>query len=1276
MAHYHTNLKLMIFLAGKTLKRLSKYYSSFHSVRCRNRVSHPFRFSLTVLALLAGLFLSPSIHAQTQSNETSNSSQKGGVGALGSGGVSQKDEELRDLLNARRPKGKGTPHESVATTQRINAHFASLPPLKLPCDDVDLIYFKQFAQYSLPADSAKIQKLQKEYRQAQSDIKVARKDLSIARDDLMLAGYAYYRAQTQQVLIDIAEASLKFKYAQGAWLWNLMSVTKIETGMRTTSKQYYHLVAPHFSLLKATEQTNILNSFDKRLACFHKERPKAFKRVFETEKIQLKDLLINPGEERTAENTAGFAAIIAKQTGDRRSYAWLVAESANLTGILTKLISAHQWTLTNLLLHPKIEKAHKELGVALGPSDPLPPDPEARRIRLKISQARMQLAVNYLYLKQVEAEAAYKKQLNVYTGGIHGFARLGEETVKAAKNIWKTKNLIKYNEYKALDPVVSNLSIVLTATEFFGSSLSILLTGPLQDFLMDRIKPVAGAAGFDLQNSADQAFAQYQQTQRDLQRSLRLMERIKEQQKPGAPEAFELGQALIDFIITGRPSKTGVTTQAPQTIRALLEDPGFIRSTGGGFAYMLEPLCESPARLTALHVHAGRHALTGSAREAWQRIALDRGITVENKDAPLTQASLKGSSLSDFVPDDNSFYSKYQKIAIKVGGDMIYSIPLYSQFRFAYDNIPLVRAALRYEGRNEASQDSFLQSLIIQQERYDRVLKALNNFDYDFHRLQLENWEGYLEHTRLVSESADYSTAYLNIRGHYWMRSKYFSDNRYSELSTGKLTAFGKAELVFIDKAHELEVTDLVARIAHLKVEHHAMSINYLATAEQLKSLQNLENERRRVHGISGKVDLTSSIEKFENEARLSELTVAYKNLVKELIVDVAMEFMTLGIGNAITSLAPSKWGLKGVSMGAKNLGDDLIQAVNPWAGKFSEKGVWAVVENGAVGTLTNASAQIAAKQQNLFTYNELNGAFDKMSALAVGSFKQVRGEMKRVTLEAEADEKIVKNRLNDLFALEPAIKSEANQDLDILRQLRVASAKNDQGEVQKLHQLALKRAKAAALDKNRQRYRRLMDGIQDVYERRLKMNTDINNVARSLPVAELLRAKARHRIAEQGSADKKAVEQAAQISTIADFQQLLKIGVPTSADLKRLVDDNDPLSLSSKVLRDGLDIQLVRDGLRSAIARAKKIDDKEELKRIGNIAAAVDEIRIQFVNKSLNDFFNKNPLHKAAVLAVMQGGRLYRKSRISGDFCRYRFYPPDPRRSGRGRQECDKARP
>lgn len=1212
------------------IKKLSK--TLFNHLRIRALAPNPLCFLLTVLT---GLFLSSSIYAQTPST-----TQKGGTGALGSGGVSQKDEELRGLLNARRP-GRTENRESVAT-QRINAHFANLPPLVLPCEDQKIIYHPEFIKYMPQEVRTDLQKLRTEISSYTVRREEARKALSSVRDQLMLSGYNYFRAKETGSSQEVIESEWAFRYQQGVWYWHLFHVTNREGIVRNDTKAYYDLVLPYFSRISISEQQKYLDAWQDRLDCLTKERKDVFKKVFVSEKVQLSEVYEHATDTsvKNANLTSGLAASTARQTSNRRIYAWLVAESSNLTSLLRKLTNRHQLILENTLLHPKIEKAFLTLGAKLGPDDVIPRTPEIREIQLKISKYRSRLLINHLYLKQIEAEATYKNQLNLYTGTVFGLARIGEDTQKAWKNIWKTKNIISYSDYRSMPLNLAVLSVVGTGVEFFGSTFSVVVTDPISDFITSISQPFGKAAGYDLKTSADKAFEQYEKQSRELLRMQRLIELMVKNQDPSkGSSAIKHAESLIEFIKTGKPSARSVTSQAPLTIKSLLEDEGFINATGGGLAYALAPMCASTRDCNALYLHTGRHALTGNARSAWLRIALDRGIEIENPDAPFSKQSLNKKTLADYTPQGDSYISYFQRQVVKHSGKLVYSIPLYGQYRQAYDKIPAVRSLLRYEGKNEASQDVFLQSLITQQDRYTRVLTALAQSSYDFKKLQLENWGAYVEHIRLLTESAEYASAYINSRLVHWGRQKLFISAKNTDKRTGKLSSNGKAQLVFLDTAQQLETTQLASRAAYLKVVHNTLSINYLTVANQLKFLQNAENMRLEAVGFKGRVDLTASIQKFEREARLSELTVVYQNLFQELAVDMVLEYMTAGIANAIISKLPGRWGISKVVFD-KNLGNELLESINPWANKFTASGAWDVVQNGATGSVANTAAQIAVKHQNLLSEQHLNTLFEKTLSIGVDAISKVHQSYHRSTIEAQALREQVVLRLAELEKHADPLKDVINNDNKLLQQLVLASINNNETEIARLQNLAVEQARKSVLDGNRARYKVLMDSVQDSYQESLKIDIEMNNGLASLAAGESLRARYLNLLAQKNASDNQpALEQTAAVSALVDFQQLLHSGVPTSTDFQRLVDPNHPLSLSSQIFKKGLNIDLIRKGLKSAIKHAEANNNVNEIKSLKQNAKDIDAIRIKLVNQNLKNLFERYPLLKNQVHAVVQGG-------------------------------------
>jgi len=290
-----------------------------------------------------------------------------------------------------------------------------------------------------------------------------------------------------------------------------------------------------------------------------------------------------------------------------------------------------------------------------------------------------------------------------------------------------------------------------------------------------------------------------------------------------------------------------------------------------------------------------------------------------------------------------------------------------------------------------------------------------------------------------------------------------------------------------------------------------------------------------------------------------------------------------------------------------------------------------------AFKTTAKTAAQAVAQKQNVFSQADVEKLLDDTLGLINDVRKKVGEEAQRVTMERARDQAHIQERITSLDQLLGPIESQARQDNEVLTRMAAAAERGDTDEVARLRGEAMQRARQTALSGERIRYQRLMDGIQDIYERTVAMDAQNGAAIGALPVAEAIRTAARQRLANRD--DAQTLNGAARVSDVAEFKQRLIADVPTPEHIARLLDDADPARLRQNMLKEGLDIVAIRKGLDAGLTRAKKRGDRATQTRLEDLAVEIDDVRIKLVNEGLAEFFDKNPQYASQVVAVVQGG-------------------------------------
>lgn len=1177
--------------------------------------------------------------------------------------------------------------KSVPMVQSVMVHFAELPPIQLPCGDLKLFYHPDFVKNSEILNIQKIELLRTQHEKLLQEADKFKIEIAKALEDFLLAGYAYFREKnlvdkkknptsiTSQIASIIPQTAsdilqktqdlrieAKFLYQQLMWYSTIAHAAYNDYAIRQSAEEYYKLITPLFKHLNYSQRVDLIEKFSKRLACLHEHRQEAFDIISKAQRYSAKELSdFTENEYITIEQASRRAKDIASFSSFHREYTWMAAEAASLTGILRLLHTAHGTALLNTKLFPKLMGAHEKYGAALGPADKFPKDKqrdETRRIRLEITKIRAQIALNYMKLKQVQAEKVFTSQLNLSSGMTAGLSQVGPIAEKAYKDFMNTYHLFpskkadKARNKKKLtfdlflnqlviEPLTVNLSLIAIAYESAGSSFVLVGKSVLDTVL----KWQRSATGF--KTSSEKALDTFLPEKKKIDFSIKVIEKLMNDLDPDKPDAFGQGQALMAFIVIGKPFNSHLAKQVPNEIRRLLEDPGFIGATGGGLGWILAPLCESPTQRSSLLTRAARFELTGNARSAFHRIAFDKKLWIENPDLPLTRESLKKDSLSNYAESD--FEKKIVQATQNWITEGMYGIPMLGAAKFVYDKTLVIGDQLRWEKKNQGSHDEFILNLISQQDLFDQVLAALKRVRYNFSTLSLKEPHSFSKHLSLLVQSPEYLAAYIKIRHAFWERSKMFNAVRYSKETSDRFESEGKAILAGIDRAHELETVDLTVKMASLKMEHHLSSMNYIAAAQELKALETAENIRRSAYGIKGTVDLSEEIALFNKESRLSEVWVSTSNLIKELVIQRITAGLLNVISNSIILKLPAHLGVKTIPLQKAILHKDLLNTINPWFGKFSAAGVWEVMSGGVSDAVVESATQLTLTHLKLDKKKweaSLNQFFTYTTKLGTS----VGGQLGSVTIESFRTRTAVKKRLDALFEIEEQkpVQKRLDHDNQVNADLLFAISKKDWKQVKALKKEVAKRAERAAIDSDLLRYKRLRTGIEDAIDYEQHLKTSNKNNAQTLEAGEVAKSHILKKIPRHTDDNDVALNNAGRLVSITDFKQEMNTGTPSISSLKRLIDTRNEAGLHKHLLTDGFDIYLIRKGLQAAKDRVTSRMNKDEknstkykaeLKQIDHIASEIDDKRIDLINNNLEEFFNHNPEHKNMVVSVVQGG-------------------------------------
>ncbi|NNF16856.1 MAG: hypothetical protein HKN70_08905, partial [Gammaproteobacteria bacterium] len=772
------------------------------------------------------------------------------------------------------------------------------------------------------------------------------------------------------------------------------------------------------------------------------------------------------------------------------------------------------------------------------------------------------------------------------------------------------------------------------ASEFVGGSFSTLVSGPVQDMFITTLKRPAEFAGYDLKTSAETAFDAYLKNHAVTQESIKFIETIIERHGDDPDKAALHGTQLIAEVAgdaAGRRQKGRVP------IGRFLDDDAFVAGSGGGMAFVLEPFAESPADIAKLHFHAAREELKAAGRNGYLRIAADRGIVVDNPDLELSMAMLDSRPTDAELGLDKS-NNDFERAVVR-GRAYLLSGPGRAEI---LDSIwPGLSRTFFFGAKNYPSQDEWLRTLIYNQKQFDDVLAALKKSNYRFADMALGIPDAMRKHQYLLNNCPEYIGAYMKFRGGLVERMKMFTVANKDRSAAGSIAGVYRTQLAMLDKAQQIELYDLGARQAFLKLQHDALTVNYLAAAGQAIALQNMENQRRVSLGISSRVDLKETAQMFRREARLAATTVVYQGLLAQAAQDLAMHFAFDAIGRMVVAGPKNKWSfLSAETVTRAKLHEQFRNGLNPWSSLFVKDGIYEMVKGGAMDASIMALSQAAATG-SVFAASDYNSVLTSIKNLG-SKYMEKRGEFQaqvaaHMTERQKADRKIIEDRLASLDLIGVDLNAPVQEDMNRLTSLNEAADKGDVGEVQRLQKELLDSAKNAALNKNRAHYKLLMEGLQDVVERTRILDDEVDSAVTSGPVIETVAAALRAKAQSDGDDANEASTQLAHLEKVKTLRNTFENGKPTIDDLEQLASDRDPLQVRTELLSNAMDIGLIRRALK--VTKAAAADNPVELERIDAAAKAIDDHRIVLVNETLAEFFDANPGYRDSTVQVMQGG-------------------------------------
>jgi hypothetical protein len=1097
----------------------------------------------------------------------------------------------------------------------ISVHFIDLGEYEPPCSDLELIYFPELVGALPLNDRPTLNVNRQRFKDSFKHVQQARQRAAVAARDVQILAAEDMRSRddddSSRVITALGSPDMLYGlYEWCAALWNLDSV---ETTHRNIVMDYYAGFSKAFPVLPLEKQQAVLSEFEQRMQCLQDERRNVFEQV-EQQRRRSWDTILSDVANEVSGDVDLDASVRAWLTAVelQRGYAWLVPESTLHISTYRTLLAQHELSLRSRELHPAMLRARR--------GGPGAADVDAAR--LAVARARAGRALMYVYQQDMLNEGTFQTQASTLLSIGKAFEDAGHHTLITAKG------LVTAEVFKGLEPQVQQLAIIGILHKLLGDVLSAAVVTPIKDtFVQMILKPAAGLIGEDVKTSVDKAYDTYANQRLNLDKRIALLNNIRSHMTTAT------GMDFVGFLRSGqKPSGgTSIISIAPGIVNSTLQDGQFIAATQGGLPWIFEALCSKESDRRAVLLRGAQHHIIANVKAAAARLAVMRGLAAPNPDRPVTANVVRKIT----EPWADAAYDPWTSRTINADL-LLQAVPFAQALRTLWNAPTYLKNVIEYLKGNIPDQNEYLNERVALQGKLQFLLHALGSRDFDYERLMFEHWKRYVGHVDLMTHSPEYLEAYRRIREAAWEADKIDVFVRHGNAEGTALSARGRVLLAAVQKGQDLELTDLAARVAHLKLRQEALTANYVAAAAQTRELQRIENLRRTVHHAGGRVDLSKVAHAFDAEATRLELVAVYESLYHSAIKDTVLGLVTSGLSSGVLTGLNQRYGINlALQEEAKDVGEALAAALNPWSGKFTKTGVMNTFTGAFKDASINAVAQIAARHQTALNEQQIEDALDIVTTVAWDVTSNIRTAVAQADNESMLNYMEHRERQRQVEEVDAELAPLISQARNLQRQLAALDDSPDSDTTRRdldaalvqldsepgLQQLLARKASLVEdLDGVSQRYRDLMD--------------DADEVA-GLIADELFKAHTRDRIRGLNArGPPENLEAYARQLLVAEMHQKLTSDQVTADDIGRIVDPADPLRLHNHLLKGALNVTLLRNALRTA-----RRNDPDRLPDIETYALALDKLRHKTLESRLQQFLSNGltPGEREWVAGVVQ---------------------------------------
>ena len=1111
--------------------------------------------------------------------------------------------------------GADDPRQPRGPLLTVKTHFAKLLPSQPPCADLELFDVSLPTDVDADARTALRRKLRTDYEAQAKTVTKYRLAADKALEELRLAGVNSVRQVVHGGPVDQAKASGDLVLKQLVWILLGRGLEAEVRELHDLAKRYYDAFEGAFLAASDAEHKRILEGFEKRLRCLHEKRRAAFAardKHRRTSQQRFKEEFEKatrepaPGQFTPRPTPADLAPSVDALIGDpalQSVYLWIVGEIDVHLGLYSRLLALKAQHINNTQLHPELVEA-QESAPRVPPRNPLPESNAAAELRMEIFRLRARRAAVSVVRSETQIELAVENAASTLLG-LQGAAD------EAWKSIGTKLESLRYFEVDdAVDVtdvesfarayqqftdevgrhfVDKTTALIAIGGKFLGSSLGLLVLDPVKNFFVENAgKPLGGLFGVEVENSVEKAYRIYKEQLVILDGRLKLLEALMSY-TPDQAQGFIRSLRNVET----RDSSGSVFSQAKGIATGMLEDAEFISVTQGGLPGIFSILCADPADHIAVLLAGAEYQLAGNAKAAYSRITTSRSFTPEDVGPRLTgklvqrlvEQTKPVEYASGFFANAWIFYDNSWSIAKSVANP--------------FKILSLARNRVEYSRGNSQDQDQYLTRAVALQSGLGQLRRALKDVDYDYAALAAGNQEVWKKHVELKADSYEYVDAWRRLRDAHEEREKIRIWAKYGreENNQKTLSPAGKWFLATTNGRQRRESSRLATDTAWQRLRYLALTSDYRGASVQVKELEQLEEQRRRLHSLKPEdIDLSRTEHAFRDLVVRDDVFLFYDGLYQSVLWDAAVSMVSAGLGNVFLDKL-SKAGMVRLEPLQKLATSTVVKqrlwnALNPWAGKFSASGIFGIVKGKAIEAVRESTAQIVAKKQNVFSEKQVDTFLDAVVSITDDAYSHVSDAIARSDVDWQADgwDNLARNR----------IAEEAERDID-----RHTFAGNlAEADVARARRLAALGESAASDDRSRAILQAAKQQAAKAVDEIVRQRND-----------EITREGAANAPAD---VRRRRIEDGAKREAVALLLGRLKEDTVSGADLRRFLDPDLPLPMRDSLFQEGLDVATLRRATTSAL---RNDTSRENTMDALTASLMFDEMRRRKVQDSVQEF-------------------------------------------------------